>query len=452
MDAGTKIDLDKLPLPVMETMARLERNGFRAYLVGGVVRDFIQGRTPKDYDVATIATPEQVRGLFPRVIPTGLRHGTVTVVEGGLEIEVTTLRRDGRYSDCRRPDSVEFTFNLRDDLSRRDFTINSLAVDTGGKVYDFFGGLGDMAVGVIRAVGDPGKRFREDGLRMMRAVRFACQMKFIVEPGTLASIKVNRRLISRVSRERIREELNGIIMSEMPREGIELLVGCGLMDYILPEVADLASVEEEAGREGRYRHTLDVLSYSTAKLNVRLAALLHGIAGLAGSGSCVAGHGRLKRRRQEPGPVEEMLNRLKYDRRTVNRVSDLVGTADAWRFLCGEKEIKRFMGCAGAGNLADIFDLWEAQARASGKQGEIKALRTLKSSMEYILAEKKPISIKDLALNGNDLKKMGIRSGKEMGCVLDRLLDAVLERPEMNEKSRLLGLVRKWSGPDQGNT
>lgn len=427
-------------------MAMLERSGFRSYLVGGVVRDFIQGRPPKDYDIATIATPDQVRSLFPRVIATGLKHGTVTVFEGGLEIEVTTLRRDGRYSDCRRPDSVEFTLSLREDLSRRDFTINSLAADTGGRVYDFFGGLKDIAGGVVRAVGDPGKRFREDGLRMMRAIRFACQMKFVVDPVTLESIRANRRLIARVSMERVREEFNGILMSEMPREGVELLVGCGLMDHILPELADLSSLEEEAGTAGGYRDTLAVLFNSPARLNVRLSALLQGVAGFYGSRTGPPERGPLRRRRQEaPGPVEEMLSRLKYDRRTIAAVSGLVGMCSAWRFMPGEKEIKRFLGSLGAGNLEDLFDLWTARARASESAFDQEYLSLLRGRMERMLAEKTPVSIKDLAINGNDLKKMGIRPGREMGLILDRLLDLVLERPEMNEKESLMKLAGEWS-------
>ncbi|MCL4441758.1 MAG: polynucleotide adenylyltransferase, partial [Firmicutes bacterium] len=446
-NAGTNINIYNLPAPVREIMARLERGGFRSYLVGGVVRDYIQGRVPKDYDIATIATPDQVRRLFPRVIPSGLKHGTVKVIEGGLEIEVTTLRRDGRYSDCRRPDGVEFTFSLREDLSRRDFTINSLAADIGGRVYDFFGGLKDIAGGIIRAVGDPGKRFREDGLRMMRAIRFACQMKFVVESVTLNSIRSNRRLISRVSMERIRDELNGILMSEMPREGVDLLFWCGLMDHILPYLADLAAVEKEAGTKGIYSRTLDVLSDSPARLNVRLAALLHCAAGLDGPGACAAGKGRLKRRRQEaPGTVEEMISRLKYDRRTAASVLELVGMCNAWRFLSGEKEIKRFLGCVGAGNIEDVFDLWTAHARASGGAGDEESIWVLRSSMESILAKKAPVSIKDLALNGNDLKRMGIRPGRDMGLILDRLLEAVLDRPEVNERPLLMEMVREWSG------
>lgn len=468
MNAGTNINIDNLPAPVRETMARLERGGFSSYLVGGVVRDYVQGRVPKDYDIATVATPDQVRRLFPRVIPTGLKHGTVKVIEGGLEIEVTTLRRDGRYSDCRRPDSVEFTFSLREDLSRRDFTINSLAVDTGGRVYDFFGGLNDISGGIIRAVGDPGKRFREDGLRMMRAIRFACQLNFVVESVTLDSIRANRRLICRVSMERIRDELNGILMSEAPREGVVLLLWCGLMDHILPYLADLAAVEKEAGTKGvciirghsclerntktsagvsPFLRTLDVLSNSPSRLNVRLAALLHGAAGLDGPGACAAGKGRLKQRRRESaGPVGEMLSRLKYDRRTVALVSELVGMCNAWRFLSGEKEMKRFLGCIGARNTEDVFDLWTARARASGGAGDEDGIRAIRSGMESILAGKAPVGIKDLALSGNDLKRMGIRPGRDMGRILDRLLEAVLERPEVNEKTILMELVREWSG------
>ncbi len=269
-----KIDLRRVPDGVREILDRLERNGYMAYLVGGVVRDIVMGRQPKDYDIATSAAPARVRELFPKVVPTGEKHGTVTVFVNGLGVEVTTLRREGRYSDHRRPDSVRFTGSLKEDLSRRDFTINSLAAGPEGVVYDFFGGLRDIAGGIIRAVGNPKRRFREDALRMLRAVRFSCQTGFTIEERTLESIRINRRLITRVSAERIREELNAILLSDLPHRGVQLIYHCGLMEYILPELADWFQAGEEAGRGGVCGYTLDLLRRTPARLNVRLAALL----------------------------------------------------------------------------------------------------------------------------------------------------------------------------------
>ncbi|MCL6610551.1 MAG: CCA tRNA nucleotidyltransferase [Peptococcaceae bacterium] len=417
------IDPDRLPRQVAEVLDRLERNGFRAYLVGGVVRDMIMGRGPKDYDIATSATPAQVRQLFPKVAPTGEKHGTVTVFNNGMGIEVTTLRREGRYSDHRRPDSVEFTRSLKEDLSRRDFTINSLAAGRDGTVYDFFGGLEDIAAGIIRAVGDPKKRFREDALRMMRAIRFSCQTGFAVEERTLESIRVNRRLMARVSAERVREELNAILVSGLPHRGVAMICDLGLMDFILPELADWVQVGREAGRGDVIGHTLDVLRYTPARLNVRLAALLHDIGG--------------------PGcPAAEILERLKYDRRTIKSVAALVAYCRAG-IVRERKEIKRVMGRLGPEHFNDLTGLWRAEARASGTPGGEAVVEGLKRTAEDILEKKEPLRLKDLAVNGHDLKALGIRPGREMGAILNGLLEAVLEDPGMNEKNRLLDLVRR---------
>lgn len=441
------ISLENVPLQVREILHRLAQNNFRSYLVGGVVRDIILKRHPKDYDIATSATPSQVRDLFCRALPTGEKHGTVTVLNGGLAVEVTTLRREGPYSDHRRPDSIEFTQSLREDLSRRDFTINSIAVGPDGTVYDFFHGLRDLSDGIIRAVGSPNKRFREDALRMMRAVRFSCQTGFFIEERTLDSIRVNRRLITKVSMERIREELNAILLSERPHLGVELLFTCGLMVFILPELSDWAEVRGEAGGGVVPGHTLEVLRCSPARLNVRLAALLN----YTGLPECHLA----KRVCRVPGrftadtvPVGEILDRLKYDRRTVRSVAALVENYRSAAGLPdepGKKEIKKLMGRVGLDNLNDLLDLLEAEATAAGGPGAGLVGR-LKEMAGEVLKNNEPFRTGDLALNGNDLKALGIRPGRAMGTILEGLLEIVLENPEINQKDRLIAIVLGKTG------
>jgi len=414
-----RIDPAGLPAGVAAVLEKLVRSGFSAYLVGGVVRDMIMGRRPRDYDIATSATPAQVNDLFARVIPTGEKHGTVTVLSGGLPVEVTTLRREGKYSDHRRPDSVEFTQSLKEDLSRRDFTINSLAAGPEGTLYDFFGGRQDLAGGVIRAVGSPGRRFREDALRMLRAIRFACQTGFYIEEKTLQSIRANRRLISRVSAERVREELNGILLGRLPDLGLKLIRDCGLLEYILPELADWAGAGLESGAGDLFGGTLEVVRRTPAKLSLRLAALLFPAvrAGLA---------------------VVEILERLKYDRRTVRSVADLVEA------LGGEppgerKQIKKAIAGLGTEVFWGLLDLLAAGAAGVGTD-----TTRIRETARDILENREPLAVKDLAVNGRDLKRLGLRPGREMGDILNRLLDLVLDNPVLNEKQQLLDLARSW--------
>lgn len=442
MDAGIKIDLDIIPSPVREVLARLEENNFRAYLVGGVVRDIIQGREPRDYDIATSAPPDKVCGLFPASVPTGLKHGTVTVIHGGLGIETTTLRRDGKYSDNRRPDSVEFTQSLREDLSRRDFTINSLAADGRGKVYDFFSGLKDMAEGIIKAVGKPGKRFREDALRMMRAVRFSCQLGFDIEYKTMESIRLNRRLIARVSTERIREELSDILLSPQPRKGLRLLFCSGLLEYILPELAEGAWVDGEDEKKAVFSQTLDMLENSPARLNVRLACLLHAVAQPGPNASGAVRSRNIRRRTGILEPTEEILARLKYDRRTIRSVAALV--RECTSHPSGEKDIKKLLARVGEDNLEDLFDLWRAGSGTAGRPGAEDTVNNIEKKAQAILKQNLPLKVTDLAVDGNDLKSLGISPGREMGATLNRLLEVVLDKPEMNQKSLLLDLVQGW--------
>ncbi|MFZ5631833.1 MAG: CCA tRNA nucleotidyltransferase [Bacillota bacterium] len=428
-----------------EVLNRLEENGFSAYLVGGVVRDIILGREPKDYDIATSATPDRVRELFPRSVPTGEKHGTVTVLYDGMAVETTTLRREGKYSDHRRPDSVEFTDSLKEDLSRRDFTINSMAVGLDGNIYDFFGGLKDIAGGIIRAVGNPRKRFREDALRMIRAVRFACQLGFSIEEKTRDCIRTNRRLITRVSMKRVREELNAILLSREPHRGVDQMHTLGLLDFIIPELADWAEVAREAGMGDVIGYTTEVLKYSPARLNVRLAALLLGIGRREFTAGDGRGGGPFHRQAGSAALAGEIMDWLKYDRRTTRSVVALVREQGIGCNLPEEeKDIKKFIARAGEENLDDLFDLLLAVAMAAGQPGGVSAVENFKRSVKIILKKNDPLRIKDLALNGNDLKALGIRPGREMGNILNRLLEVVLENPEANEKSRLLDLARRW--------
>ena len=279
----------RLPGPVRQAMARLEQAGYRAYVVGGALRDLLLGRQPQDYDLASTAPPQQVSTLFAqcRVVETGLRYGTVTVHTGGMALEITALRRDGRYRDGRRPVEVQAAATIEEDLARRDFTINALAVCLNrvryGELVDPFGGIGDLKEKTIRTPLDPDITFSDDPLRMMRCVRFATQLGFYIDDETFDSLERNRERISIISKERIADELNKIILSPIPSKGFIELDRCGLLELIFPELVRLQGVETRNGRahKDNFYHTLEVLdniSKKTDNLWLRWAALLHDIA------------------------------------------------------------------------------------------------------------------------------------------------------------------------------
>lgn len=430
----------KVLAPVLEIIALLERNGFKAYLVGGVVRDILMGKDPKDYDIATTAIPNQVLQIFPGSVFTGEKYGTVTVIHNGQSVEVTTLRKEGPYTDYRRPGSVAFITDLKEDLSRRDFTINALAVGSDGTLYDYFDGLPDLRKEIIRAVGDPDKRFCEDALRMMRAIRFSCQIGFSIEAETWKSIKENCELLAKISAERIQQELNAILLSELPQRGIRLLYDCGLMDAIFPELAEWMRIKGRADENPLLGFIEDVLKHTPASLGVRLAALL---CDLGRSNPSLESRGDINIRITDGAEMAEvMLRRLKYDGKTIKSVVSLINYCGiGW--IGERKEIKRAMGSMDLKDFTDLLDLLGARIRSMHVPDGDSLIHTLEQVVMAIIENQEPYRLKDLDINGNDLKKIGMTSGPEVGKVLSHLLELVLENPEMNQKERLLELARK---------
>ncbi|MCJ7691441.1 MAG: CCA tRNA nucleotidyltransferase, partial [Clostridiaceae bacterium] len=270
-----------IPADVKIILDTLKNNGYESYIVGGSVRDFVMGLSmPKDYDIATSAMPEEIIRLFLKTIPTGIKHGTVTVMLNGEGYEVTTYRIDGQYLDNRRPEAVTFVSNLKEDLARRDFTINALALNVEDDVIDYFGGLDDLADKIIRAVGEPNKRFQEDALRMLRAIRFAARLEFHIEEKTLEAIKVNCNLILNISSERIRDELSKMLLSNNSGVALRLLEETKLLGFILPELQKAVGFNQLNPHHDKdiFNHTLSVVENCPLSLNLRVAALLHDIA------------------------------------------------------------------------------------------------------------------------------------------------------------------------------
>ncbi len=443
------------PFPIpheLREYARVFRDaGRQAWLVGGALRDMILGKKVNDWDVATDAPAREVARMFPRVIPTGIQHGTVTVLWKGLTVETTTFRVDGDYRDGRRPDSVTFTSDIREDLRRRDFTMNSLAYNLEtGELLDPHGGREDLAAGLVRAIGDPVERFTEDGLRPLRAVRFASQLGYRIDEATRAAIPRTLDNFRRVSVERVRDELVKILLSPRPSYGLGLLEETGMLPDILPELSACRGVEQKGF------HRFDVLDHSflscdgaPARLELRLAALLHDIGKPAARAEGPDGLPTFHRHEEfSARSTEEALRRLKFPNAVIASVTHLVrhhmfAYDDSWT----DAAVRRFLARTGPENLEDLLALRLADAYGTtGERPDSRSLEPLRKRVADLLARSRALAIRDLTVGGNELAALGVPRGPIMGRILAELLETVLDDPELNTPERLLDIAARIKG------
>ncbi len=446
MDMEMKTELGEDVRSIIRT---LNEAGFEAYVVGGCVRDSLMGRTPSDWDITTSATPEQVKMLFRRTVDTGIRHGTVTVMKGRTGYEVTTFRIDGGYEDGRHPKQVAFTSSLKEDLCRRDFTINAMAYNDEAGLVDVFGGQRDIRDGVIRAVGDPAARFSEDALRIMRAFRFSAQLGFEVEEQTERAARQLAASLGRISAERVRMELVKLLMSDHP-EYFMKLYEAGVTRVILPEFDKCAATPQNNPHHcynvGEHLvKTLQTIKTDHAendkeRLSLKLAAIFHDF----GKPDCRTTdengidhfHGHAGRSAEITGRI---LKRLKFDNETVSMVSALVTFHDV-RANLTESAVRRCMHREGADVFRLLFDLRRADILSqSGYMREEKLKQEAEIYRLYrgVLESGDAITLKDLAIRGGDIMEMGVRKGPEIGRILNSLLEAVLEDPSLNTEKEL---------------
>jgi putative nucleotidyltransferase with HDIG domain len=448
---------------IKEAAAIIAGAGKQVYLVGGAVRDILRGRKAKDWDLATDALPEEVIEIFKNkrkrtarcfVIPTGIKHGTVTVHFKGLSMEVTTFRSEYGYSDGRRPDRVEFGHSIEVDLSRRDFTMNAAAYKLpSGPLADPFGGRGDIRKRLIRSVGNPEERFAEDGLRPLRALRFASQLDFAVDDKVLAAIPGALSLTARVSPERVRDELDKIIASGKPSAALLLMGKAGLLRLLLPELAACRGVEQDR-KNGFGLHRFDVLDHSLlacdftaregAPPEVRLAALYHDIGKPATAETGNGGNRTFHLHEQESSRLaRQILLRFRYPGAVTDKVCHLIEEhmfhyEEAWT----DAAVRRFIIRAGEENLPDLYALRRADAyAAAGKEPPHGFLLPLTARVDKALSQGKALSLKDLAVSGKELIAHGIPPGKTMGIILNELLEAVIDDPGMNAREKLLEIA-----------
>ncbi|MFW6249800.1 MAG: CCA tRNA nucleotidyltransferase [Alkalispirochaetaceae bacterium] len=434
--------------PLIPFARRFRDAGRQLYLVGGAVRNLELGREPVDFDFATDATPREVMGLFRRVLPTGVQHGTVTVLYKGAQYEVTTFRTESDYSDGRHPDSVEFASTIEEDLGRRDFTINAMAIELpSGELSDPYDGRGDLRGKIVRALGDPKERFHEDGLRVLRAVRFAAQLDFQIEENTFAAMRIEGARLSKVARERVRDELEKAILSNSPARAMRLLRDAQLLPYTIPELAK--TIGRSQGSDSDYdlfEHSVLVTQFVPPKVELRLAALFHDVAKAWTLEETE--DGRLAfpdHDRQSAEVAEERLKELRFPNRTVEYAAHLVRHhMFGYNSEYGDAALRRMLARIGKETIWDLITL--RRADVAGKRGKIvpvPEMDELQDRLSRILAERSALTRGDLAVNGNDLmKEAGIPPGPALGQVLDLLLEAVFDDPEMNEREQLLRLAR----------
>ncbi len=446
-------NLTRVPREVREIVAALQAAGKQAYLVGGGVRDLLAGLAVSDFDIATDARPEDVQRLFQRTAPTGIKHGTITVLGRRGQYEVTTFRRDGKYGDARHPDEVSFAATIEEDLSRRDFTCNALAYDpTADKLIDLFGGVADFERGVVRAVGEPRKRFYEDGLRPLRAIRLAARFDFDVAAETLTAIPEVLERVRLVAPERVRDELTKMLATAAkPSYGFELMRESGLLELFLPELMEGYGVtQNEFHAHDVYNHSLYSCDAAPReKAFVRWAALLHDV-------------GKPRTRRLREGRVtfynhqavsrrmaRKVLDRLRFSKKERDHVLHLIyhhmfGYTSAWT----DAAVRRFIRKVGRENIADLFDLRLADWFGNGTNyGFPRYLRKLHRRIEEAIAREDAFTVCDLAVDGHDVMKvLGVAAGPVVGDALNYLLEVVLEDPAQNEPTRLRALLREKFG------
>lgn len=463
----------KLPDILIKMNQIFNENGFKAYLVGGAVRDIFLKKQASDLDVATNATPQDVMRIFKFVVPTGFEHGTVTVHFMNQEIEVTTFRTESGYSDGRHPDSINYAATIEEDLSRRDFTMNAIAVDLNfGKIIDPFKGRKDIKKKIIRTVGSPLERFKEDGLRPIRALRFASKLNFLIEKETFEAISnpIIHKKIESISIERFRDEFEKILLSKKPSVGLKMMESTGILFLFIPEFSKCRDCIQSDYRAFHKFDVLDHLFYACDgapkdKLNVRTAALFHDI-GKPDSKKIIKQKVLDGEKNNSEKEIEtltfynhesysekitkDILIRLKFPNVFINSVCHLIKEhmfhyESNWT----NAAVRRFIIRVQPENLEDLYDLRIADMFGMYNQPveikynqSISLLIELQNRINDELNKNNILSLKDLKINGKDLMNNGIPSGKELGIILNELLETVIEDPSANEKDNLLKIAK----------
>lgn len=439
-----------IPTGARKIIARLEQHGYEAYIVGGCVRDSLMGKRPSDWDICTSARAEEMMALFEdkRVIPTGIQHGTLTILAEDGAYEVTTFRIDGEYLDHRHPKSVAFTRELAEDLSRRDFTINAMAWHPERGLIDLFGGVEDLRDRLVRAVGDPVQRFNEDGLRMLRMVRFATVLDFDYDPATYDAVRKQGHLLQYISKERIQVELNKILLAAHPARGLEDLYTLGMYPYIIPMMCHTVGFAQRGGHHflDVFEHSLLAVGVITPELVLRLTMLLHDIGKpFVWDSSESLSYDRFDDHAAVSAKLAgKILRDLKYDNATRKDVVELIAHHNDI-LLPDPVNVRRALARLGEVQTRRLVQVKVADLIAHDLAGEREKILALFAEIsdviDEVVARGDCTSVKALAIGGQDMMALGL-SGRAIGQMLNAALELVLEKPEMNTRETLLNWVR----------
>ena len=439
-----------IPTGARKIIARLEQHGYEAYIVGGCVRDSLMGKRPSDWDICTSARAEEMMALFEdkRVIPTGIQHGTLTILAEDGAYEVTTFRIDGEYLDHRHPKSVAFTRELAEDLSRRDFTINAMAWHPERGLIDLFGGVEDLRDRLVRAVGDPVQRFNEDGLRMLRMVRFATVLDFDYDPATYDAVRKQGHLLQYISKERIQVELNKILLAAHPARGLEDLYTLGMYPYIIPMMCHTVGFAQRGGHHflDVFEHSLLAVGVIAPELVLRLTMLLHDIGKpFVWDSSESLSYDRFDDHAAVSAKLAgKILRDLKYDNATRKDVDELIEHHNDI-LLPDPVNVRRALARLGEVQTRRLVQVKVADLIAHDLAGEREKILALFAEIsdviDEVVARGDCTSVKALAIGGQDMMALGL-SGRAIGQMLNAALELVLEKPEMNTRETLLNWVR----------
>jgi tRNA nucleotidyltransferase (CCA-adding enzyme) len=445
----------QIPDPVRELCRRLRRAGKKAWVVGGSVRDLLRGMAVADYDVCTDALPTEVQKIFPRVIPTGIEHGTVSVLLGGVPYEVTTLRGESAYSDGRRPDKVTFLTDIEADLARRDFTVNAIAFDLEtNQLVDPFGGMADLDRKLIRAVGSPRERFEEDGLRVLRAARFVASLEADLDPATESAINETLGTFRKVSAERVREEWLKAMKARKPSRAFDVMLRTGILGVTCPELAEGAGVEQNRHHSyDVWGHAMSCLDACEGDVILRTAALLHDVGKprTRAFSDKTSDYTFYNHEQVGADMADAILTRMKFSNDEKSRIvsvvrNHLICYEDSW----SDGAVRRWLRRVTRERTTDLYALARADNIGKGRPTpqEFERIDHLASRVEKVILAGDAITTKALTVDGTTLmRELNLRPGRHIGQLLEALLEHVLENPEDNQPEILLGLARALTPP-----